>query len=734
MTNFEKNNITYGFTPSNGCAGVSGSVPRLGYPGMCLQDAGNGVRGTDLVNSYASGVHVGASWSKDLAYQRAKFMGAEFKAKGVNVALGPVIGPLGRIAEGGRNWEGFSNDPYLCGSLAAVTVTGLQESVISSVKHFVAYEQETHRNPNAAGVTSVSSNVDDKTMHETYLWPFQDAVHAGAACIMSSYNKLNGSYASQNSKAQNGFLKTELGFQGFVVSDWFSQHTGIATATGGLDMAMPNSPYWMNGSLSTAVSNGTLTQARLTDMATRIVASWYLLNQDSTTWPAAGLPGDLLAPHKGVDARDPASRESRVQQAVEGHVLVKNVKNALPLRKPKFLSLFGYDSFAPRVENPEPGFGAFSLGGQSYTFSDWFSLFVYANITNLPQAAYNGTLISGGGSGANTPSYISAPYDAFSQRAYEDGTFLFWDAQSQNPNVDPATEACLVFINEYATEGADRAGLADPYSDVLVTNVANKCSNTIVTIHNAGVRLVNNWIDHPNVTAVIFAHLPGQDSGRSLVKVMYGDQAPSGRLPYTVAKNASDYGNLLSPDLPPADVNNIEHFYPQSNFTEGVYIDYKSFIARGIAPQYEFGFGLSYTNWTYSDLSMALTPGAIITRTAPAAAIVEGGNPHLWDVLATVTAVVQNTGGVEAADVSQLYLGIPGGPAKQLRGYTKQLIAPGVAKNLRFDLTRRDMSTWDTASQQWLLQTGSYKVYVGESVLDIRLTGNMTVLGNSLGL
>lgn len=740
MTNEEKNNLTYGFTPNNGCAGISGSAPRVGFPGLCLQDAGNGVRGVDLVNSYASGVHVGATWNKALAYQRAQFMGAEFKAKGVNVALGPVVGPLGRTALAGRNWEGFSNDPYLCGSLAYETVVGLQESVIASVKHFIAYEQETDRNP-VGNITSVSSNLDDRTMHEAYLWPFQDAVRAGAACIMPSYNKINNSWASQNSKAQNGLLKTELGFQGFTVSDWGGQHTGIASAESGLDMAMPDSVYWENGTLATAVANGTLAQSRLDDMVTRIIAAWYQINEDSSTFPAlgVGMGYNLTQPHARVDARDPASKPLRVQQAVEGHVLVKNVNNTLPLKKPKFLSLFGYDGPVFAEEHPYGGmlsaYTAFTLGGEGLTIpSDDLLNLLFVTGGVPPQAARNGTLIVGGGSGANTPAYISAPYDAFSERAYEDGTFLFWDFVNQAPLVDPITDACIVFINEFSTEGDDRAGLADPWSDVLVTNVANSCSNTIVSIHNAGIRLVNNWINHPNVTAVIYSHLPGQDSGRSLVQVMYGDQSPSGRLPYTVAKNASDYGNTLAPSLPSPDINNNTHFYPQSDFTEGVLIDYKHFIANNIAPQFEFGFGLTYTTFNYSDLSMALTPGAILTRSPPAATTVEGGNPHLYDIVATVTCVVQNSGGVDAADVAQLYLGIPGAPAKQLRGFEKQMIQSGAAKNVRFDLTRRDMSIWDVAAQQWALQSGSYMVYVGESVLDVRLTGNLTVSGNSLGV
>jgi beta-glucosidase len=144
-------------------------------------------------------------------------MGAEFKAKGVNVLLGPVVGPLGRVAEGGRNWEGFSNDPYLAGSLTFETVQGMQNSVVACIKHLIGNEQELDRNP--AGVNaSMSANIDDKTMHEMYMWPFQDAVHAGVGSAMCSYQRANNSYGCQNSKVMNGLFKGELGFEGFVSS------------------------------------------------------------------------------------------------------------------------------------------------------------------------------------------------------------------------------------------------------------------------------------------------------------------------------------------------------------------------------------------------------------------------------------------------------------------------------------------------------------------------------------
>lgn len=168
--------------------------------------------------------------------------------------------------------------------------------IIASVKHFIGNEQETNRNP-SSNVSSVSSNIDDKTIHELYLWPFQDAVHAGAGCIMASYNRINNSYGTQNSKTLNGLLKTELGFEGFVVSDWAGQRkllhlqfglgltisdTGLSSAEAGLDVAMPNSPYWgpSGGNLTAAVNNGSLSEARVTDMATRLIAAWYQMGQD----------------------------------------------------------------------------------------------------------------------------------------------------------------------------------------------------------------------------------------------------------------------------------------------------------------------------------------------------------------------------------------------------------------------------------------------------------------------
>ncbi|BCR91138.1 beta-glucosidase [Aspergillus chevalieri] len=705
LTVEEKVNLTAGITADSSCSGIIPAIPRVGFPGLCVTDAGNGVRGTDFVNAWSSGIHVGASWNKKLARQRAVHLGYEYRRKGVNVALGPVVGPIGRVAEGGRNWEGFSADPYQSGVLVYESVEGIQSTGVGAcTKHFIANEQETNRNPETDDqgeyVESVSSNIDDKTMHELYLWPFQDAVLAGSASIMCSYQRINNSYGCQNSKTLNGLLKEELGFQGYVMTDWYAQHGGIASANAGLDMAMPYSDFW-NSNLTDAIANGTMEASRLDDMATRIIATWYHLGQDTYfPDPGVGMPKDVAAEHQRVIATSPDSKGTLLQSATEGHVLVKNTNGALPLKSPRLVSVFGYDAKGPDA-----------LQFNTINFQ-----------SSYPAIQKNHTLWVGGGSGENSPAYVDAPIDALQRQAYEDGSSLLWNFDSIDPQLDPTSDVCLVFINSYATESQDRPGLTDEYSDTLVTNVANKCNNTVVVLHNAGIRLVDAWVDHENVTAVIFAHLPGQDTGRAVVDLLYGRANPSGRLPYTVARKAEDYGSLLQPSQREGDY----WLFPQSNFSEGVLIDYRAFDAQNITPRYEFGYGLSYTIFDYSDLQ---TRRSNVSTTAypPKASIEQGGNPRLWDEILTVSAKVSNTGVVDGDEVPQLYLGIPNGPVRQLRGFDKLRIVAGESAPVAFPLTRRDLSVWDVSAQQWHLQEGEYKVYVGRSSRDLPLSGTFSI-------
>ncbi|CAG2009783.1 unnamed protein product [Fusarium graminearum] len=718
MTVDEKVSVTSGqTTTTNGCNGMIPGVQRLGFPGICVNDGPSGLHGVEAVNGYAAGVTVAAAWNKELAHARGYHMGLEAKRRGVNNLLGPTVGPLGRTVLGGRNWESFSVDPYLCGVMGAQTVSGMQEHVIATAKHFIANEQETNRNPSMFGMgnASVTSNLDDRTMHELYLWPFQDLVKAGVGSVMCSYNRINGSHDCQNSYTQNGLLKTELGFQGFVLTDAGALHSGVSSANAGTDATTPFNELW-GSNLTEAIANGTMEESRLDDMVTRIVASWFKYSQFE---PGTGIQVDVSKPRKVVSSISPESRKTIFQGAVEGIVLVKNYNNTLPLKKPKVLSLFGYDAGVPRINNRDGPYSKWDLGFQSVNVTDGQVLGLTIGVGQVPGAAHLGTLITGGGSASITPAYVNSPYSAFQQRAMQDGTFLYWDFESQDPvYANAGSDACIVFINEFSTEGSERSTLADPWSDQLVKNVASRCPNTIVSIHNAGIRLVDQWIDHPNVTAVLLAHLPGQDSGSSLVEIIYGEQSPSGRLPYTVAKNESDYGELLMP----VTADNASNYYTSANFTEGVYIDYRRFDAFNITPRYEFGFGLSYTTFEYSGLDLSLTSaGANASVLPPPGPVTEGGQESLWDTIATVSVDIKNTGAVAASAIPQLYAGMPKAPVKQLRGFEKVFLQPGEVKKVVFSLTRRDLSTWDVNHQNWVLGKGGYNFYVGASSRDLPL-------------
>jgi beta-glucosidase len=556
---------------------------------------------------------------------------------------------------------------------------------------------------------------------------------------MCSYNRANNSYGCQNSKTLNGVLKTELGFQGFVVSDWSALHGGAAAALAGLDVAMPGSAGLWGANLTQAIKNGTVPEARIDDMVIRTIASYYQVGQDKDfPKPGVGMPSDLSKPHNIVDARNSSSKSVLFDGAVEGHVLLKNKDNALPLKSPRLLSIFGYSAKAPDQNNIGGGLSPWTFGVESFDYQQFFSGFAAGEVGNKSGIAINGTIISGGGSGAVAMSLISTPFDAIAQQAYEDDTALFWDFSSPAPNVDAASDACLVLVNAFASEGFDRPNLHDDYTDGLIKHVADACNNTIVVFHNAGPRLVDTFVDHPNVTGLIFAHLPGQDSGRALVSILYGQSNPSGKLPYTVARNESDYGAVLAPSIPEGPFA----LFPQSNFSEGTLVDYRHFDARNVTPRFEFGFGLSYTTFNYSNLvitkatssssssSSSSSNTTLNTGAFPTGPIAQGGQADLWDVLVTVSADITNTGDAGGAEVAQLYVGVPGAAAvRQLRGFEKVFLNATRTTTVEFELTRRDLSSWDVVAQMWRLPLGEpgVGIWVGASSRDLRLDGRVVL-------
>ena len=332
-----------------------------------------GIRFADHITAFPAGVTVGATWNKELMYKRGRAHANEARLKGVHVLLGPSMGPLGRMPAGGRNWEGFGPDPVLQGIAAHETIKGIQdEGVMATAKHLVGNEQEHFRQQWEWGIpNAMSSNIDDRTMHELYLWPFAESVRAGVASVMCSYNMVNNSFACGNSKLINGLLKDELGFQGFMQSDWLAQRSGVASALAGLDMSMPgDGMFWANGKslwgekLTIAALNGSVPMERINDMAARVVAAWYQLGQDDKgKWPPPPPEGDggpnfsswvtteygplYFASNENITGRvnkfvdvqgsgkDFHGRLAK-DVAAEGTVLVKNEDNLLPLSKKGF--------------------------------------------------------------------------------------------------------------------------------------------------------------------------------------------------------------------------------------------------------------------------------------------------------------------------------------------------------------------------------------------------------------
>jgi beta-glucosidase len=290
------------------------------------------------------------------------------------------------------------------------------------------------------------------------------------------------------------------------------------------------------------------------------------------------------------------------------------------------------------------------------------------------------------------------------------GTFL----TQTIPDYATGAKVCLVFINALSGEGADRTELRNTEQDDLITTVAENCNNTMVIVNTVGARILDSWIENDNVTAVIYGGLLGQESGNSLVDVLYGTVNPSGRLAYTIAKNESDYNVEVCDTAVP----------------EGNYIDYKYFDAYNVTPRYEFGYGLSYTTFDYSDLTVTVTNSTALAATYATGILSVGGKLDLWDEVVSAAVTVANNGTVDGNEVSQLYVQYPDGadqPVRQLRGFERTMIASGATASVTFSLRRRDLSMWDVAAQKWAVLSGAYIFSVGASSRDLRLSATLTI-------
>jgi len=335
---------------------------------------------------------------------------------------------------------------------------------------------------------------------------------------------------------------------------------------------------------------------------------------------------------------------------------------------------------------------------------------------------------------------VGQPYEAFQARARKDHTSFSWFFNDFNlggaANAAVQQDVAMVFLQSDSGEGyitvdgnaGDRNNLTVWLNgDALVQAVAARNNNTIVVINSVGPLILEPWIDHPNVTAVIWAGLEGTEAGNALVDVVYGEKNPSGRLPYTIAKSPSDYPAQLVEGGNGEEILDI-------TYSEGLFVDYRHFDAANIKPRFEFGFGLSYTKFDYSDLSISAVTG-LPDQDAQLEANWLAGKPGPQGVGAstalwlhrpayTVSFTVRNTGNVAGTEIPQLYLHFPvraEEPPSVLRGFTDVDLQPGVSKMVSITLSRYDLSMWDVRSQSWMRAYGTYSLSIGASSRDFRL-------------
>ncbi|KIP12630.1 glycoside hydrolase family 3 protein [Phlebiopsis gigantea 11061_1 CR5-6] len=699
-------NLGTGVQWMNGpCVGNTPAISSLpGFGGLCLQDSPVGVRYADGISVFPAEINVASTWNRTLMRQRGAAMGAEFKGKGVHVALGPMMN-LMRAPAAGRNWEGGGGDPFLTGEVAYETITGIQSSGVQAcAKHYINNEQEHFRD-------SSSSIVDDRTEHELYGHPFLRSVQANVAAVMCSY--INGSWACENENTLNGLLKGEFGFQGLSMDnqlitavDWWATHSGAPAVNAGLDMTMPGDETYESGttyfgqSLVDAVTSGQVSQDRIENLATRILAGWYLLGQDQN-YPAVNF--DSWDSSQGTHVNVSADHASLIRTiGAASTVLLKNTNGALPLSKPKTIGIIGNDAGS----NPN--------GPNSFT----------------DRGGDSGVLALGWGSGTADFPYLVAPIDAITARAKQDGTTVSSSLSDTDLNGAASTAAgkdvALVFINADSGEGyitvegnaGDRNDLSAWHGgDALVEQVAQSNKNTIVVVNSVGPINMESWVTNPNVTAIVWSGIPGQEAGNALTDVLYGTYNPGGKLPYTIGKSVNDYSAQI--------IYSGSGIVPVP-YNEGLFIDYRHFDQANIAPRFEFGFGLSYTTFDYSNLVVSgSTAGGTRQPMGPGSAL----DPWLHDSVVTVSFTLKNNGTVDGTEVPQLYLTLPAtanSAPLNLKGFDSIFLPAGGSTTVSFSLSRYSFSIWDVISQSWQVPSGVTGISVGASSRDIRLKGSIT--------
>jgi beta-glucosidase len=517
-------------------------IPRLGVPAMAMADAGQGVRGGQNstlgpATAFPAGIEMASTWDTNLLWRIGQAIGVEARNKGsgVQVLLGPAVN-IHRTPLGGRNAEYFSEDPFLTARLDVAYIRGIQSTGVSAcLKHFDCNNQETDRR-------NVNVIVGERALREIYLPAFKAGVQEGGAwCVMSSYNKVNGLYASANPHLLTEILKKEWGFDGMVMSDWHGVHE-TAVVQAGNDLEMPTGKHMSVPKLKAALANGSITQTAVDDSIHRILRT--IIRVGLLNGPMRRDPSQV---------NSPAYQQLALEVAENGIVLLKNRRNLLPLDRTriKSIAVIGEDATNMQVD---------ALGSPEvhplHTVEFLDGIKARANHVNVY--------------------YASSSFAAIVAAKKSDIAVV------------------CVSTRRMEGEGHDRPSmdLPDQQSD-LIRAIAAVNKKTIVVLNNGTPVTMTNWLNR--VPAVIETWFPGQEGGTALAAILFGDVNPSGKLPDTLGANRDDY-----PDAGNFPGKNLEVHY-----AEGIYVGYRHFDKAGIKPLFPFGYGLSYTTFGYKHLQLS---------------------------------------------------------------------------------------------------------------------------------
>jgi beta-glucosidase len=719
------------------------AISSLCIPAFGLEDGPAGVAdGLTGVTQLPASVALAATWDPAMASQYGQVIGVEEFGKGASANLGPTVN-IDRDPRWGRSFEALSEDPVLNSALDAPEINAVQaQDVMAQVKHFDAYNQETYRNTPADDVI-----VDNRVLHEIYMPSFYAAVtQANAASVMCAYSVVNGNFACNNSYLNNTVLRDEWGFPGFVMSDYGALHS-TQGALEGTDAEQPENTYY-GTALQTDVRKGTIPRSALNTMVQRILTEMFqfnLFNQPRTGSTSATVT-------------TPADVAAATSVAEEGTTLLKNAGSVLPLSATNggTIAVIGPAASASptyagggsayvipsSTVTPLAGVQAAAGSGTNVTYSQ--GLPTDASLPSIPSSnlspaysstpsggSYTGTLTAPqtgtyvlaltNPCGCYTPTYLSLngqqiiddpstppvhTYSAAVQltagQTYTlsisgQSSQLLWGTPSAlAPSINAAVTAAksasaavVVVSDDTESEATDRLSLNLPSAqDELISAVAAANPHTVVVI-DAGAPVAMPWLS--SVAGVVDAWYPGQTSGTSLASVLFGQTDPGGHLPVTFPSSLSQVPASTTAQFP-GNGSTVQ-------YSEGIDVGYRWYDAHSVTPLFPFGFGLSYTTFSFSNLQVS--PGTV------------NGTQDVQ-----VSATVTNTGQRAGSDVAQLYLSDPsatGEPPRQLAGFQRVSLTPGQSAQVSFTVTPQEMSWWDDSANGWTQTEGAYGLFVGDS-------------------